>query len=223
MRKIPPPDATIPREQLDNFVVPSDVGFGRGDRWYSKAIRWFTRAPGEEPTYTNHTFGFGPECEIVEALFSVKRMPLTDWRPPAEFEIWRHMGLLPQDRARIALTTARKEGRVYGGFKILAHLGDSLLTKILAPRSHNIHLFRRLCFLPRYPICSWLWGWAYEHAGWTLSHCPARYATPDDQHDWVTSNHHWELIAHKRKGGPIEIWIPKLERFSRDSSNTMKG
>ena len=207
----PTPHATVPLDRLDRFLLPADVGFSRSPKWYARAIRFFTRSKGEPPTYAHHTFGIGPLSEIVEARSTVTRTPIPDWKAPAGFEIWRHLGLTATDRAAISLYAARREGSFYGGFKILAHLADSLITKLVAPDHRSVHFFRKLCFLPDYPICSWLCGYAYESRGWGLRSCPARFASPDDQHDWVSSNRHWHIVAKREhKKEVAAIWVPGI-------------
>lgn len=195
----------VDQGELSAYLLPGDVGFSRGTAWYASAIRFFTRGRKEPPTYTNHTFGAAlGGWRIGEALATVRIVPVSEWPMPAEWEIWRHLYLSWEQRVGIAGYVEQREGRVYGGPKILAHLADCLVTKISGRPSVN--LFRRLCRIKEYPICSWLWGWAYVHNQVRLSRVNARYAAPDDQHDWVKRRPEWTLAAKRYASGRVFVF-----------------
>jgi hypothetical protein len=190
---------------MRDFLKPADVGFSHGRAWYSRIIRWATRHRTEPPTYTNHTFGLGRDLAVVEALSAVTATSLDLWQPSQEFEVFRHLTLPYKTRTQVARRAESYIGNVYGGLKIVPHLLDGLLGKVAAT---DVYAFRRLCFLPRYPICSWLWGWAYTHFQIPLSACDVRYASPDDQHDYLTGagSSVWALVMKRFPDGQIVAW-----------------
>ena len=195
----------IQQEDLSAYLLPGDVGFSRGTAWYSRAIRSLTRSRNEPATYTNHTFG--AVCNgvrIGEALATVKIHSVSEWPMPGEWEIWRHLSLSWDQRVGIAGYVEKREGRVYGGLKIVAHLGDALLTKIVG--ATDVRAFRRLCRMEQYPICSWLLGFGYEENGSRLSAVEARYAAPDDQHDWCKRMPFFVLVAKRYASGKIFVF-----------------
>lgn len=188
-----------------DFILPADVGFTHGSAWYSRAIRWATRHSGEPPTYANHTFGFGRDLSIVEALTVVTATSHTAWRLPDQFEIFRRMRISLPTRRYIARDAESWIGNPYGAVKIIPHLLDGLVSKLAA---RNVRLFRRLCFIPDYPICSWLWAWAYARFGHHTAASSWRYASPDDQHDYMTGQGSgtWALVMKRFPDGAIVAW-----------------
>ena len=183
------------------YLLPADVGFSHGRGWVSRAICKLTQAPKEPATYANHTFGLGwGGSRILEALWRVTSSPVGEWDQPPEWEIWRHLYLSWERRERIAARAEQREGQPYGPLKILGHYGDALLTEI---RGREICFFRQLCFLEDYPICSWLWGEAYDSQQSPLGKVDYRFASPDDQHDWCCRIPSWAMVAKRYPSGQI--------------------
>ena len=208
MRPLPPsPDlyggTPIPVSRLPRYLLPADLGFTHGSAWYSRAIRWATRHRTEPPTYANHTFGIGRGLNIVEALSSVRQTALCEWELPGEFEIFRHTSSPHHLRVAVAARAEHYTGYRYGALKILPHLLDGVLGKVAA---RDVYAFRHLCFIPRYPICSWLWAWAYDAYGVRTSACDKRYASPDDQHDFLVGSPEWVLVVKRFRSGDLVTW-----------------
>lgn len=174
---------------------PGDIVCERSPGWLGAAVRWFTQGRYEPPTRINHVAvvvkgGSPEEAEVIEALWRVVRRPLSMTR--GEVEIWRLRG--NTERTLLAAAYAmRYFGESYGWWKIVPHLIDALLIKITG---REVYLFRRLLFLDRYPICSWVVAWAYYRAfrGSCTFGVPPSAATPDDIHDFVSNSPDWELV-----------------------------
>jgi hypothetical protein len=167
-------------------LLPGDLIFTRGNGFLQKAIRWATRMKGECPTKINHTAGVVSSWEMCEALWRVRVTGFSSLLK-RNFEVWEPLFLIPEERFKIAKIARSYEGRYYGWPKIIAHLGDAFINKVSTKEKF---FFRKLAMMDRYPICSWVWGWAYYNAiGYTFEIDPA-YADPDHQHDWVVSQPH---------------------------------
>lgn len=175
--------------------LPGDLILCHGSSFISRAIRWATRAKGESATYANHVAGFLCSDLVLEALWRVKIHPYEPqvWFPEPH-QIWRHTGLTDYEREGVANVARGFEGDVYGVAKILAHLGDGLLGKVIGG-NHNI--FRRLISVERAPICSYVWAKAYYEAiGYTFG-ISADAASPDGIHDHIIESPDWIMISEQ--------------------------
>jgi len=172
-----------------NFL-PADLIFERSRSVLGKLIRWAERARGEEPAWPNHVAGFVSTASVCEALTRVKVRPWSEFVSEADAaEVWRHVGLTPNQRIDIAQKALSYKGRKYGGLKLFAHLGDAFIGKLFGRAPY---LFRRLCRLDRYPICSWLWAWSYARIiGGEPFGVPSAQASPDNMHDHVRNSPDW--------------------------------
>jgi hypothetical protein len=163
-----------------------DIVFTRGDKWYSKLIRWGTRHTGEESTWTNHT-GVGENRKsFVEALWRVVETP---WRSlDGEFEVWRNMNLTESQRRDISAKARDYLGRKYGWWKIGLQAVDGILGKVFCT---DIMCARRLGCMDRYPICSWVVAFTYKSAIGYGFGVPPEVATPDEIRDWCVKRKEW--------------------------------
>lgn len=170
---------------------PGDLIFTADTNIVAKAIRWATTAKGEQPSEVSHVAGFVSGIEIVEAHGAGTEQRLfSDFKANGvKFEVWRHTQLTILQRFAVAKVAKSYVGRKYGFGKIATHLGDALLGKI---SGQSIFFFRRINHLQRYPICSWVWAWAYREVGYDFGIDPA-YADPDDMRDHVLLSSHWRL------------------------------
>jgi hypothetical protein len=177
---------------------PADLIFTRHDWVLGPAIAWITQGYGDEPTFATHVAGFVTDIDIVEALATVKRNPARRY-VYTEHEVWRCCLLSEEHKLRIAAKANDYLGRKYGFSKILTHALDGLLVKVF---KRELFVFRKLNHVQRYPICSWIWAFAYEKMGFGFG-VPANYITPDDMHDWVV------------EGGEDGSWmqLPKLSEI----------
>lgn len=176
------------------FPVASDLIFVHSPSMLGALIRYFERHRGEPETYANHVGGICVDNDgtslVVEALLTVKATPFRDWAEPA-YEIWRHKGLTPDERYQVNLKALGYFGKSYGAWKLGGHLFDGICGKIAG---HDVYFARRLMCLDEYPICSWVWAWAYDSIGYQFGISP-RAASPDIMHDFVTSSPDWSLVS----------------------------
>jgi len=175
---------------------PGDLILCHSPGWLPAAIRWATRRRGEPITYANHTAGFVDSETIVEALWKVERKPYRGSMPEPH-QVWRRKDLTPTERLKVALCAEQYVGRQYGVLKLFAHLGDAVLEKLFG---RDVYIVRRLAFLDRYPICSWVWAWAYDKAlNIRFRGLHPRFVTPDDMWDHVRENPGWVKVSETGK------------------------
>lgn len=158
-------------------LQPGDVILVHGRGWLSSAIRSLTRSPGERPTWVSHCAIAVDEERIVEALprgVFLRRMPYSG----NDVRIYRPLNISRAGLRRIALRAELHVGDAYGYSKLLLHGLDGLLG--------GVRLFRRLAFVDRWPICSFIVADAYESEGYRFG-VPMRAITPDDIADHVTT------------------------------------
>lgn len=172
------------------MFLPGDLIFVRGTGFVQRGIRWASRGPGEEPTYAHHVAGFVTADEVVEAKSSVVRRSLPDCVGSQAYQVWRCLALTEQQREAIANYATGYVGHKYGYWKIAAHLGDALLSRLCG---RNVYLTRRWASMDDYPICSWVWAYAYNAVGLSFGIEPGA-AQPDDMHDWVRNSPDWTMV-----------------------------
>lgn len=175
-------------------ILPGDLIFVRGKSIVSHLIRWAERRRGEKESWASHICGIGLGINVVEALSRVVSTKLLRWtlkNRTSDYEIWRKTDLTPDLRLRVAKSAEKYIGRKYGVLKILfGHLPDALISKILGK---DKFWFRRICRMKDYPICSWVWAWAYWQIGYVFGTPPA-YASPDTMRDHVIVESNWKCI-----------------------------
>jgi len=185
---------------------PGDLIFVKSKTYLGWVIRWFERSRGESPSWTNHTAGIGSVNNVIEAQMKVISTPFDEWHQNKEFQLWRTVDLAfsrigccdNKGRAYASVSSRVVEyaeaqiGRKYGVMKIIPHAFDGLLSKITGG---SPYVFRRMLCLENYPICSWLWAYAYHTAGLDFGGDPKRI-TPDDQLDYCVNHpNKWERIC----------------------------
>lgn len=177
------------------LLKPGDIVATRGKSWVSKAIRFFTRSIGESRTKVNHigiiTIGGAVTvAQITEALSTVQQHSLWGkYGPPKgdDIAIFRYRPLSPEQAAGIQKGAQTELGKRYGYLKIAAHVADYLL--------FNVYLFRRLCRMKNYPICSWLAAWLFKKNVNYEFGMPYEEVSPDDMWDWMNGHPlEWEVI-----------------------------
>lgn len=165
---------------------------GKKPHWFAKAIAWFTRHRSEKPTRVYHVAGFVSPGFVAEALSRVKTTDWCDWLDGHQaYEIWRHAELTESERRDAASYVIRQRGSYYGVVKIGLQAVDGLLGKFWG---RGVFLARRLAFAERFPICSWLWAYAYDAVGQGFGGDPRRLS-PDDMHDYVKKSSEWERVG----------------------------
>lgn len=166
------------------LLQPADIFLVRGKSFLSKAIRFFTRAPGEKPSTVSHvglitTPGDIRTATAVEALNKVRRAPFAK-HVGETVEVYRPTNLKEWEVHRIARVAEQYVGRPYGYLKIITQMIDGGLL-------FGHYITRRLTNSDIFPICSWLVAHAYLSAGKDFGVHPGA-ATPDDIEDFVKRN-----------------------------------
>lgn len=173
------------------ILFPADLIFTRSKTRLGWAIRWFQRSRGEPKSWTNHTAGIGFSENVVEADTTVISTPFDEWKEDKDFQIWRTVDLDVSSQSFVASYAEAQIGRKYGFAKIIPHALDGLLSKITGG---SPYVFRRMLFIKEYPICSWLWAYAYHQAELDFGSNPQK-VSPDDQFDFVMNHpEKWERI-----------------------------
>lgn len=170
-------------------------------RWFVAfliRVATFTRRD-KRPSLVNHVaIVIGPVIDpwgrivdyvIAEALgeggFQYRRL-LESYGDQAlyDFAVARRRDLTEDQRAQIFDACEKLIGRRYGFGKVVAHLIDYGLTKLidLAGARGDVYLARRLCNQERYPMCSWSALYAYDRAGVPFD-MPVAKGSPDDLWD----------------------------------------
>jgi len=168
-----------------------DVVGEYGPSWLGRAIAWATRGRYEARTWCSHVGRMVSPTEIAETGARFRIVPFDVTR---KVRVWRfRTGLSHEALACMTAKAQQYLGAHYGWWKLLPHLADGLLEKLLPVRS--VYLFRRLMCLKRYPICSWEVAWTYEECvGYRFGVSP-RAATPDDIVDWIEAHpDDWECV-----------------------------
>lgn len=160
-------------------LKPGDIFFTHGEAGISKAIRWFSRSPGEPPTKANHVGivvvgGRLSDAVVVEALSSVKRWTLLDNYAGKKdtVSIWRPINLKKNEREKIVKKAESYVGRRYGWGKIALHAFG----------------LQRWAKLDKWPICSYLVGVAYGAADKHFGSIDNNELDPDDILDFCESH-----------------------------------
>lgn len=174
------------------ILQPGDIVFFRGSGLRAKLIRWASRARGETKTIVNHVGIMVSNTEIVES--QSRTIQHSFILPSTGYWIYRKKDWTQEQRTtgtpypcNIVVSKALEYvGRKYGWEKIVAHAIDYLIFQ-------NHYIMRRLCFIDKYPICSWVVAFSYAKVGYRFGVNP-QIATPDDIWDWVTQNENWTEI-----------------------------
>ena len=177
-------------------LLPGDLVLCRSSSWLGRSIRWAERRRGEAPTWANHSAVMVDSSCVAEALVNVKVNMLSEMED--EYMVWRYLPFTREQRLTVRDAALRSEGAIYGGLKLLAHLADGLINKI-NPVGEAV-LFRRLCRVDQFPICSRLTGLAYAAAGYEWRVDP-RWMDPDHQDDEVRNDPNWVLVTMKTNRG----------------------
>ena len=173
---------------------PADLIFCQSYSLLGKLIRYFTTRPGETETFANHVIGLVSSGYAIEALVTTVKRPFNVNTEKDAIEIYRYTGPIPCDFPKDVVDKAYDYlGRTYGFGKIITHMLDAIIVKII---KKEVFFFRKINHFDRYPICSWIWAFAYYRAseGQLNFGMPPEYAAPDDMHDYVRISDEWKLV-----------------------------
>jgi len=137
---------------------------------------------GEERTRLSHVGiitkgGTWEEALITEALTTVVERHISEYK---KVHMVVYEPLISDEKKMILREKALDyKGCSYGWFKIVAHFLDFWL--------NGAYVFRRLCKMDRYPICSWLVANCYSHVNIEFGK-PLATIQPDDIDDFCLNH-----------------------------------
>lgn len=161
------------------YLRAGDVVLTASDSLISRAIRRFTRLPGEPPTRYSHceiVVAGGPleVAEVVSAdMAGIRQRTITPFHRGKGCLVYRPTVPL-NDRGLAAMKAQTLRGRKYPVWRLLMHLLDRLLG--------GAFFFRRFGRSPYNPECAALVALVYRHAI-TFSSSPWWAVAPDDIDD----------------------------------------
>ena len=179
------------KKVINRTFEPGDIILTGGKALISRIIRWMTRFRGESKTIKNHAgIGVSPHT-YVEALWTTKRNTY-DYllNLDTNIEIWRKLDLTTDQKTLISNKAIEYVGAIYAPQKIVLHGFDGLLGKVFGT---DIYAFRRLGFMDRYPICSWVVAFSYDQINYRFGKHP-KYVTPDCLHDYLVEKDDWKIV-----------------------------
>jgi hypothetical protein len=164
---------------MANLVLrKGDIIGVRSKGLLSRGIAIGSLSIGESKTRLSHVGiitkgGTCREALITEALTKVVERPLLAYLGT---RMVVYEPLISDVRRELLMSKAIKyRGQTYGYLKIVAHFLDFCL--------NGAYVFRRLCLMDRYPICSWLVANCYKSIGIDLGK-PVNEIQPDDIDDF---------------------------------------
>ena len=173
-------------------VNPGDIVFTAGRSLLSRLIRWASRGIGETRTHANHVgiiTGYGSllTAQVTEALWRVRTHCLWDRYAGSGHKVCivRPLNVQEHELKHISRVARGYTGRKYGWWKIGLHFGDKLLG--------GAYFFRRIAFIRKYPICSFVVADAYGTQGYDFG-CKVGEAQPDDIWDYVMRSDNYVVI-----------------------------
>ncbi len=177
-----------------NHLLLGDIVLERGDNLLSNGILECQRHRGEGRSVVSHVGliveGGNPlKARLIESLHTTVVRPLSVYMDGKHsFVVFRNHSLDGADRVKIANKAMSYKGRRYGYLKIVAHAADYALG--------GKYVFRRLCRMDKYPICSWLVSHAYDVIEYRfLNNLHPNLVQPDDIWDHIMKNlGEWEQV-----------------------------
>lgn len=164
------------------YFRKGDIIGVHGKGLFSWGIMWAEKSFKEKASRISHVGVITEEGDwdialITEALYHVVERPVTAYEGK-QIIIWRPI-LIDSGKDIIAKKAKSYIGRDYGYAKIAAHFLDSLC--------NGIYLFRRLCKMDKYPICSWVVAHSYSAVGMSFG-IADNAAQPDDIDDYCLNH-----------------------------------
>lgn len=165
-----------------------------GGGFLGKTIKWFEKGYHETPSVLSHcglfvNDGSIKNVNVIEAIFPTGVLYRRFWTHYADdlhkCYLIKPMNLTTQERLALSKIAFQYVGHPYGTLKIIPHAIDGLLAKILHKR--DITLFRNLCKVDTFPICSYLVAKAYSTFDLDFG-IKGSMATPDDIWDFAINN-----------------------------------
>ena len=175
-----------------------DILLTRNETFLSKAIRIFQQDPNESRSVVSHVGivvedGTESSAVIIEALTKVRRHTIEKayGKSKEKLFIARPCSLSEDNILKVVAKAEQYNGKTYGYLKVAAHALDRLF--------RGQYVFRRLCFMDDYPICSWIVAYSYDEINYRFGVLPT-LCQPDDIWDNVKFGmirNKWDLFRIK--------------------------
>ncbi len=176
-------------------LKPADLLLVGGDWWISDLIKFFTTYKGETPSKIHHIAGTISRSATMEALLTVERNSFYNWDEKHKYyQVWRNKNLSNEERFKVVNYVKAQAHNFYGFWKLFFHAFDGILGKIYGK---DIFWARKVLTTEKYPICSWLWAFAYYYAANISFGKPPNVVSPDDIYDYIKNSDDWYLIYEK--------------------------
>lgn len=170
-------------------IKKGDLIFYNKKSIIGKLINKFQRFRGEPKTFASHVGGFISSNSILNVDMNTSIVDKSSIKNK-NVKIYRNNNINDTQRNEIILFAIDYKNRSYGYFKLITHFLDWVLNRIT---NKEIFFFRQLNMFNRYPICSWVWAFAYNKIGYNFGMDP-KFANPDNMHDFIINSVDWILI-----------------------------
>lgn len=185
--------------------LPGDIVLTSSDSWVGQAIRFGTQEPGEDPTLVQHSEvlvdTYGTSVGALGSGVVARNLRMAYERTNTQVAIFRANNISDETRAALADDAATYVGKRYGYAKILLHVVDGLLWRLIPPLSGR-PMLTSLSFMESFPICSYLVGKVYARQGLFFD-VPPGAASPDDIDDYVRQSKNYDCVRKLSYMGAI--------------------
>ncbi len=177
-------------------IRAGDIVLYRSSSMLGSLIRLASRQTKREaPTRWNHVAVAVSSVDVVEALSTVVQRDLFTSVCGNDYAVYRVNGMSEESGLAVATAARAMVGRKYGYVKMVAHFADYALSRL---SGKDVHAFRKLCKIGKYPICSWVVAHSFDCAAKLLFGVPPDEAQPDDIGDWCERSCETSLILTGR-------------------------
>lgn len=176
------------------YIVKGDIFCYNSKSSIGKIIKWAEQGYSEAPSIVAHTGIFVDDGEltevnVIEALFPkgvVERPFWENYKDTLDrVYVLKPKNICKNKRDIIVNYCKNQVGKPYGTLKLLPHLADGVIAKVLHKR--DVRFFRKLIGKNNFPICSFLVANAYAQVGLDFG-ITSNMATPDDILDFALSH-----------------------------------
>lgn len=157
----------------------------------SKLIRFFEQKPGQaRPIVSHAALVTGAQADSLDPMSALitEAEPHTVERTlhagydgtDADIVVFRPLELTDIQRATVVGEMRSYIGASYGYLKLLACAGDFFMG--------GLDIFRKVCVLDKYPICSWEDAWAFDIIRQRFFGVEKEACEPSDIWNWIMAH-----------------------------------
>ena len=184
--------------------------------WVSFLIGVCTQKPKEAPTRIKHVCRMTSPTELIEAVSPRLRYSnIEKYQNPKRYDVLiaRRTDLTDAEARRLNEIAAEDVGHRYAHMKLVGHALDWGLTQawhVVSGRTNEVYAFRWLFRMPRYMMCSWTEGHAWDDIGKPFAAAPPWALQPDHIAD--------ELVSARDRWRPL-FWTDDLDSYVRGGAD----